>query len=137
MGRGLTLAAVVATVAFLFPAAGSAQILYAVSLRSFANAGSQIVVGNLFTVNLATGVSTLVAPIRLDGHTAVGITGLAVQPATGTFYGITSALSPEHPRSLVRIEPSNGHASLIGELSEVGSDIAFDENGQIATILER
>lgn len=109
----------------------SAQTLYAASLRSFANAGSQIVVGNLFTINLANSRATLLAPIRLEGNTAVGITGLAVHPATGVFYGITSGLSPDHPRSLVRIDPANGFATLIGRLTHSGSDISFDALGTL------
>jgi len=123
--------AVLAIAASLACAAAQAQTLYAASLRSFANAGSQIVVGNLFTINLANSRARLVAPIRLEGDTAVGITGLAVHPATGVFYGITSGLSPEHPISLVRIDPSNGIATLIGRLTYPGSDISFDPLGTL------
>src|SRR5438552_1037740 len=111
--------------------AAQAQVLYAASVRSFANAGSQIVVGNLFTINLANASATLVAPIRLDGNTSVGITGIAVHPATAVFYGITSAISPDHPNSLVRIDPQTGNASLIARLSEPGSDISFDSFGTL------
>jgi hypothetical protein len=131
MDRRPYLAAIVAFLASLFGAAATAQTLYAASVRSFANAGSQIVVGNLFTIDLANASATLIAPIRLDGNTSVGITGLAVHPATGTFYGITSGLSPDHPHSLVKIDPATGNASLIGRLSEAGSDISFDALGTL------
>src|SRR5689334_6918435 len=117
--------------AILACGAAHAQTLYSASLRSFANAGSQIVVGNLFTINLANSRATLIAPLRLEGNTAVGITGLAVHPATGIFYGITSGLSPEAPRSLVRIDPTNGFATLIGRLTHAGSDISFDPLGTL------
>jgi len=80
--------------ALVGPAAAMAQTLYAASIRSFANAGSQIVVGNLFTVRMATSTWTLVAPIRLDGNTSVGLTGMSVHPATAAFYAITSSQSP-------------------------------------------
>src|SRR6185312_9870587 len=78
----------------------SAQVLYATNLRSFAAGGQDKVVGNLYTVNLADASANLLAPIRLNGQSAVGITGLAAQPTTGVFYAITSTLSPVHPRSL-------------------------------------
>lgn len=135
MSRRTCLVAMVAAAALLNSIAAGAQTLYAGSLRSFANAGSQIVVGNLFTINLANGTATLVAPIRLEGNTAVGITGLAVHPATGVFYGITSSLSPDHPHSLVKIDPATGNATLLGKLTEPGSDISFDSFGTLYVLL--
>lgn len=112
-----------------FPAA--AQVLYATSVRSFASGGSDKVVGSIYTINLANATATLVAPIRLRGESAVGITGIADHPTTGVLYGITSALSPVHPRSLVSINPANGDAELIGPLNVAGSDIAFDSHGTL------
>jgi hypothetical protein len=120
-----------AALALLGAVTAQGQALYAASMRSFANAGSQIVVGNLFTINMANTSATLIAPIRLEGNTAVGITGMAVHPATGVFYGITSGLSPDHPHSLVKIDPETGDASLIGRLSLPGSDISFDSGGTL------
>jgi len=117
--------------ALVFPAEAAAQTLYAASIRSFANAGSQIVVGNLFTVKMANSTWTLVAPIRLDGNTSVGLTGMAVHPATGAFYAITSGQSPDSPHSLVRLDPLNGNATFIGRLSQAGSDISFDSMGTL------
>ncbi len=111
--------------------AAAAQTMYAASLRSFANAGGQIVVGNLFSINLANGATTLLAPIRIEGGTAVGITGLAVHPTTGIFYGITSGLSPDHPHSLVQIDPKSGSALLVGPLKSRGSDISFGPGGTL------
>ena len=130
MARRLAIALLLVA-AFTACGEARAQTLYAASLRSFANAGSQIVVGNLFTINLANSRATLVAPLRLEGNTAVGVTGLAVHPATGIFYAITSGLSPEAPRSLVRIDPATGFASLIGRLTHAGSDISFDAFGTL------
>lgn len=137
MNRRFAVALLVATAASLAGAAAHAQTLYAASLRSFANAGSQIVVGNLFTVNLANSQATLIAPIRLEGNTAVGITGLAVHPATGVFYGITSGLSPDHPHSLVRVDPATGFATLIGRMNEAASDVSFDSLGTLYAWLPR
>ena len=123
--------ALVAAAALIAATAAHAQTLYCASLRSFANAGSQIVVGNLFTVNMANTQAALVAPIKLEGNSAVGITGMAVHPATGIFYGITSGLSPDYPVSLVTIDPETGNASLIGRLTMPGSDISFDSGGTL------
>lgn len=130
-GLRRALQALAAALALFSAAAAQGQALYAASMRSFANAGSQIVVGNLFTINMANTAATLIAPIRLEGNTAVGITGMAVHPATGVFYGITSGLSPDHPHSLVRIDPDSGNATLIGTLSLPGSDISFDAGGTL------
>jgi len=109
----------------------SAQVLYATNLRSFAAGGQDKVVGNLYTVNLADASANLLAPIRLNGQSAVGITGLAAQPTTGVFYAITSTLSPVHPRSLVTLDIATGDAQLIGPLGAAGSDIAFDSAGKL------
>src|SRR5258708_23603488 len=115
----------------VLPGVAAAQTMYAASLRSFANAGGQIVVGNLFSINLANGATTLLAPTRLEDGIAVGITGLAVHPSTGVFYGITSGESPEHPHSLVQIDPKTGRATLVGVLKARGSDISFGPGGTL------
>ena len=121
----LALAALVAC------ASAAAQTLYTTSIRTFAAGGQDKVVGNLYTVNLSDATARLVAPILLKGETAVGITGLAVHPATGVFYGITSALSPVNPRSLVTLDVNTGAAELVGPLGAAGSDIAFDPHGNL------
>ncbi len=108
-----------------------AQTLYATSIRALPSGGSDKIVGNLYAVNLANATATLLAPIRLHGDMSVGITGLAVHPLNGLFYGITSPLSPTNPRSLVTIDPATGDADLIGPLGATGSDIAFDPHGTL------
>ena len=129
-GRGI-LAGLAACGAMFVATAPLAQTLYATSLRTFASGGSDKVVGNLYTINLATATGTLVAPIRMHGDTAVGITGLATHPATGVLYGITSAQSPVNPGSLVTIDPATGRAELVAPLGAPGSDIAFDNDGHL------
>jgi hypothetical protein len=109
----------------------AAQALYATSVRTFAAGGQDKVVGSIYTVNLADASAKLVAPIRLDGETAVGITGLAVHPVSGVFFGITSSLSPVNPRSLVTLDVNTGDAQLVGALGAAGSDIAFDARGTL------
>ncbi len=117
--------------ALLFATTAAAQVLYTTSIRSLATVGGDKIVGNLYSVNLSDATARLVAPILLHGQTAVGITGLAVHPTTGVFYGITSALSPVNPRSLVTIDVTSGGAELVGALGAAGSDIAFDPQGNL------
>lgn len=105
--------------------------LYAATVRSQVAPGSTGLAGNLYTVNPESGVSTLVGPIRVEGTTPIGVTGLAVHPASGVMYGVTALASPNHPRSLVTIDPGTGTARLVGSLGAVGSDIAFDNRGNL------
>lgn len=129
-GRGI-LARLAACGAMLLAGAPLAQTLYVTSMRTFASGGTDKVVGSLYTINLANATATLVAPIRMSGNTAVGITGLATHPTTGVLYGITSPQSPVNPRSLVTIDPATGDAELVGPLGASGSDIAFDASGTL------
>lgn len=108
----------------------AAQTLYVGTHRAqAASSSSATLVSGLYTVNLSTGTATFAAPLRANGLRPIGVTGLAVQPTTGVFYGITSTLSPNHPKSLFVLDAASGDASLVGELSSAGSDIVFDHNG--------
>ncbi|HXZ47864.1 MAG TPA: hypothetical protein VEG27_02535 [Usitatibacter sp.] len=121
-----------AAAALLFACAGvSAETLFATSVRTFASGGRDKVVGSLYAINLGDATAKLVAPIRLRGESAVGITGLAVQPGSGTVYAITSPLSPVSPHSLVTLDVNTGHAELIGPMGADGSDAAFDPDGKL------
>lgn len=124
----------IATIAcLLLSLSAAAQTLYVATMRGQAGSTptSGTLVSGLYTVNLGTGVATFAAPLRMNGQRPVGITGLAVHPATGQFYGITSPVSPNNPRSLVRVDPATGDAALLGELSQSGSDIVFDASGTL------
>jgi len=117
--------------AFWISGAGAAaHTLYAASVRS-GLASDAPIAGNLYIVNLANGTASLVGAIRLPGSKPIGVTGMAVHPATGVLYGITSEQSPTNPRSLVIIDPNSGGATLVGDLGRVGSDIAFDAKGTL------
>ena len=105
----------------------TAQKLYAASVQTVAQSGA--VGGSLYMVALATGSASFVAPIRLNGSAPLGITGLAVHPTTGIFYGITSPLSRNFPISLVTLDPATGDAKMVGPLRLGGSDIAFSRTG--------
>jgi hypothetical protein len=61
----------------------------------------------------------------------IGLTGLAIHPKTGVFYGITAGLSSQIPRSLVSVDPKTGNTTLVGNLNHAGSDIRFDAKGTL------
>src|SRR5260221_8883468 len=110
--------------------AAAVHTLYAASVRSGLALDAPIA-GNLYAVNLANGTATLVGAIRLPGSKPIGVTGMAAHPSPAAPYGIPSEQSPNHPRSLVTIDPTSGAATLVGDLGMIGSDIAFDAKGTL------
>src|SRR3954465_7401854 len=102
MRKGLFLALLTC---LLLPAASLAQSIYVSAMRG--QAGAENVMSGLYSVNLANGAATFVAPLRTADGKPVAITGLGVEPATQVFYGITSNLSPASPQSLVKLEPQS------------------------------
>ncbi|MGZ5067419.1 MAG: hypothetical protein ACXWG1_17680 [Usitatibacter sp.] len=111
------------------------ETFFAASVRTHANAGANAAPGTLYTIDPSTAAATVVASIRLEGTEPIGIVGLAVHPTTGAFYGITGRNSPAAPHSLVKIDPTNGRATLVGPLGEVGSDVGFSPSGTLYTWL--
>lgn len=107
-----------------------AEVLYAVTLRNYANASTGGLGGSLYTVDTDTGTARIVAPLRLKGQ-PIGLRGVAIHPKTRVFYGITAGLAANIARSLVTIEPHTGNATLIGSLGITGSDINFDAKGTL------
>ncbi len=113
-------------------AAGAwAETLYVATLRDYSSAETEGLGGGLYTVDPATGKSALVARFRIGGVIPIGLTGLAIHPKTGNFYGITAGLSSQIPRSLVSIDPKTGNTTLVGSLNHAGSDIRFDAKGTL------
>jgi DNA-binding beta-propeller fold protein YncE len=108
-----------------------AQTLYAVSVRTYSDPSYKGIEGNLYRVDPATAVTTLVAPLRLDGRDSIGLDGLAIHPKSGEFFGTTAPTIGPIPHSLVRLDPEKGTVSLIGNLGVSGSDISFDAEGTL------
>lgn len=127
MRWGRRIAWVAATALSLAASAANAQALYAASFRSSVGPAEGIS-GALYTVNLGSGSAVFVAPLRLGGK-PIGVTGLAVHPATGVFYAITPQASPTAPNSLITLDPVTGAAQLVGDLRIPSSDIAFNRAG--------
>lgn len=111
--------------------AAQADTLYAATLRDYSNLETEGLGGGLYSVDPATGKSALVARLRIGGVLPIGLTGLAIHPKTGAFYGITAGLSSQIPRSLVSIDPKTGNTTLVGSLNHSGSDIRFDAKGTL------
>lgn len=121
-----TVIAACAALCAAVPAA--AQTLYAASFRSSGIGAAVNTAGSLYSVNLASSQSTFLAPIRVNGL-SVGVTGMAVHPETGVFYGITAQQSPNYPSQLITLDPNTGRATIVGDLRYAASDIAFNRAG--------
>lgn len=77
----------------------------------------------LYDVDAMTGVASNPRPVGL-GH----VVGIAWSPA-GTLYGLTNSTAPQHPNSLVSIDPATGAAQVIGSTgltTIVEGDLARD-----------
>ncbi len=118
-------------VAWLASSGAWAETAYVATLRDYSNKDMSGVGGALYSVDSNTGKSTLMAPLRVGGAIPIGLTGLAIHPRTGVFYGITAGLSAQIPRSLVTIDPKTGNTTLVGSLNHEGSDIRFDSKGTL------
>ena len=106
-----------------------AETLYVATIRDYSNQETEGIGGGIYSVDPQTAKSSLIARLRIGGVIPIGLTGLAVHPKTGVFYGITAGLSAQIPRSLVTIDPKTGNTTLVGNLNHSGSDIRFDGKG--------
>jgi hypothetical protein len=130
--RRLACAVVLASLTAL---AHAADTMYVATLRDNV---SEDTGGALYSVDFKSGRASLVAPIRIGGAVPIGLTGLAIHPKTGVFYGITGGVSPNLPKSLVTIDPRTGNATLVGKLGFSAADIRFDTKGTLyAWLLDR
>jgi hypothetical protein len=134
MSRGGLLRLIAVVFALSIGSATAAETFYAASVRSHVNAAPDAPPGTLYTIDPDTGAATSVAPLRLNGS-PIGVTGLAIHPKTGIFYGITGRYSGVAPYSLVKINPVTGAATLMGPLGAAGSDIGFSSDGTLYTWL--
>lgn len=112
-------------------AIAGAETAYVASLKDYGGQEVGGVGGVLYSVDIASGATKMIAPLRIGGVIPIGLTGLAVHPKTGVHYGITAGLSPNVPRSLVTVDPASGNATLVGSLGHSGSDIRFDPLGTL------
>jgi Putative Ig domain/Bacterial Ig domain len=81
--------------------------------------------GNLLTINPATGIGTIVGPMRVGS-----VPALAIDPTTDIMYAATGSGNP----NLYMVDPSTGATSLIGSTGlgvAAVSDIAFRADGTL------
>lgn len=86
----------------------------------------------LYRLNTTTSKATKIGDIK-DGATQLThMTGLAVDPLTGTLYGVTSQSSHNVSGNLYKIDTLTGQATLVGatKFSTVPS-IAFNSGGEL------
>jgi hypothetical protein len=93
---------------------------------------------NLVVLDPSTG-----SVIRTVGPIGFGVTGLAIDPTTGTLYGATGrntgAGTGPNPVSLIRINRTTGAGSLVGKLrpdNEGAADLTFTPDGTLYGWLE-
>lgn len=133
--RGRWTAIFVVVLATLWPAFAVAQAVYVASFRNAAMADSNSIAGSLYALELGSSTANFIAPIRVDGVTPVGVTGLAIHPQTGVMFGITSSTSPNHRQSLITVDANTGRATVVGAMKQAGSDISFTRSGVLYTWL--
>jgi streptogramin lyase len=93
-------------------------------LGSSANSGTNP--NSLFAIDVNTGAATLIGP----AGTTQGISALAVDPLSGTLYGIHGAAT--RGAILVRINPMTGAATAVGPLTGTDFDQAVSGSGSDA-----
>jgi hypothetical protein len=120
----------VALVVGLLAPEAHAQSLYAVSVRTYSDSSYKGIEGNLYEVNPESAVTSLVAPLRLEGR-SIGLDGLAINRKTGEVFGVTAPATGPIPHSLVRLDPRDGAVTLVGDLGAYGSDLSFDDEGSL------
>jgi hypothetical protein len=134
IGATRILVALVASVIGLLAWADSAsagQVLYAAD-------GARKQPANLYVLDPSSGtVLQTVGPIGFS------VTGLDLDPVTGTLYGTTGSGSRDptvpSPGSLITIDRTTGAGSLVGDLrpdNETAADIAFTPDGTLYGWLE-
>jgi Ca2+-binding RTX toxin-like protein len=83
---------------------------------------------DLYMVDTVTGAATTV------GSIGFAVTGLAVDPSSGTLYGSTSNQSPNSPNSIITINKTTGVGTLVGPVGIAGEEVAdltFDAAGTL------
>jgi hypothetical protein len=85
---------------------------------------------NLYLVNPANG-----AVLQTLGPVGFGVTGLAVDPATGTLYGVTGGNDANNPGFLITVNKTTGAGTVVGDLfadsTSPVADITFTPDGTL------
>lgn len=102
-------AASAAALAFVAAGAAHADMLYAAD-------GAISTPGNLYTVDTATGLTTVVGALVDAAGAQYAINGMAWDATNQWLWGTTSGASPTLANGLVRINPATGQVTQVGLL---------------------
>lgn len=97
--------------------------------------GARAYSDELFTISTVDGTETLRTAVTIAGDTIGGFTGFAHDPASGDFYAIakldTASGGDDKQRFLVTIQVGAGTATLVGQMNDGCSALAFDPAGNL------
>lgn len=123
-GRRLNITSAVVAAASLSALAPSAhaQIVY----TTIDGVGESV----LRLYGLTSATTTVIGQTRVNGALPIVVTALASDPISGQLFGVTNPAGFFYPGSLVKINPFNGVATVVGKLEDATiSDIAFSPGG--------
>ena len=102
--------------------------------------GNQNGLDSLYELNRTTGVATSIGSVKLTGDGIVGYRGLALDPTTGTLWGVvglTSQGGSPNVRGLITIDVGSLTATLVATLSETRPEgITFLPNGELLAVTD-
>lgn len=81
---------------------------------------------NLYLLDPSSG-----AVLQTGGPIGFAVTGLALDPSTGTLYGVTANESDNAPRHLITINKTTGAGTDVGDLGRQVGDITFTPDGAL------
>jgi len=84
-------------------------------------------------VDPATGEDIASAAVLLEGEAVSGFNGIATDPTTAEIYAV-ARLDSRSQRLIIKVEPSTGEATLVGDTGEAIAGIAFDAEGTLYAI---
>lgn len=86
----------------------------------------------LYAISSETGVPTPLIPMVPPGDAIEGFNGLTVDPASGQMFGVANIFSVgESNRALVRLDPSNGLATLVGFMGDKVAGVVATPDGRL------
>lgn len=97
-------------------------ILYGSATIGIPSNSSPDMAARLVTINTSTGAATLVGAYGASGSNVIrGMDSLAVNPLTGTLYGIVNNLFDSSADDFFQIDKLTGAATRVGSLTETGT----------------
>lgn len=82
-------------------------------------------------IDPTTGGDLSAVDVSLDGENVTRVTALAVDPGTDELYAVLRTNVSGNTRRLVIIDPDTGNGTILGDLDDSFSAIAFDAGGSL------